>query len=406
MIRHASTAVGAVALTVLFIFTPVILAQSSPSSPNPAALQVGTRLITVWKVGDPYTGVTPDTVVPPSLELAAERLGYGLRVQAFPIRGFASLFFRAFEDQQAPDILVFNNYGVLQGTSTPIGSFTGIGSDPKIFAALVKVTESLAAPEGRGWEYLIRTSPNFEAAKALALRPPECAANPEAVLPAELGDIAMQSGRAYLENSPSLKNFEDPDRLHTSVTEPKERHVDTIKACGYWGTDHLAFVQAIASYTSPATIGWVSTLMVFRRLSDQWRLLVASTDPISNKSFVSEIPALAHLITKPWTPNNAPEPASLLSPRDGEFPVPAAGARFGDFSWHPSPSGDEVAEIVEFAYHDDARLFAVFFSGAAPATEHWSAGMLWTVRDTWRWRVWAISESGGVSFSQPRYFTN
>jgi hypothetical protein len=252
---------------------------------------------------------------------------------------------------------------------------------------------------------LIRTSPNFEAAQALALRPPECPGGPEAALRTELGDIARQSARAYLENSPSLRNFEDPDRLHTSVTEPKERHVKTITACGYWGTDHLAFVQTTASYTGPATIGWVSTLMALRKQSDQWRLLAASTDPVSNQSFVSEIPAMVHLITKPWSPNSAAEPPSLLSPKDGEFPAAAPGARFGDFSWHTSPSGGEVAEVAEFAYNGDVRLFAIFFSGPAPATEHCSAGMLWTVRGTWRWRVWSISESGVVSFSQPRFFT-
>lgn len=405
MIRHALALVRAVALVALLLFTPVNLAQTSSSTLNPAAPQGAAKLITVWKVGDPYTGATPDTVVPPSLELAAEKLGYGLRVEAFPIRGFASLFFRAFESHQPPDILVFNNYGVLEGTSTPIGSFTGIGTDPGIHAALVRVTESLTALEGRGWEYLIRTSPNFEAAQALALRPPECAANSEGALPAELGDIAMQSGRAYLENSPSLRNFEDPDRLHTSVTEPKERHVEKIKACGYWGTGHLAFVPAIASYTSPGTVGWVSTVMVLRKLSDQWRLLIASTDPVSNKSFISEIPAMVRLITKPWTAGNTPEPPSLLSPPDGQFPAAAPGERFGDFSWHPSPSVGEVAEIVEFAYQNDARLFTIFFSGPAPATEHCSAGALWTARGEWRWRVWSISESGGVSFSQSRFFT-
>ena len=144
---------------VLLVVTPGVIAQNSASSPHRPAPQGGAKVITVWKVGDPYTGGTPDTAVPPSLELAAEKLGYGLRAEAFPIQGFASLFFRAFENHQPPDILVFNNHGVLEGISTPIGSFSGIGTDPAIHAALVQVTESLTALEGRGWEYLIRTSP-------------------------------------------------------------------------------------------------------------------------------------------------------------------------------------------------------------------------------------------------------
>jgi hypothetical protein len=364
------------------------------------------KVITVWKVGDPYRGGTPDAVVPPGLELSAEKLGYGLKVQAFPVRGFASVFFRAFEKHQAPDILVFNYMGILEGGSTPMGTFTGIGTDPGIYAALVKVTGSLEALEQRAWQYLIRTSPNYQAARALALRPPECRGNSEApAFAAELRELSVKSASAYLENSPSIKTFEDPDRLHTEVTEVEERHVETIKACDYWGTDHLAFVQAAASYTSPGTIGWVDVLMVFRRQRDQWRLLAASADPVSNGSFVSEIPALISLITKPWTPNTAPQPASLVTPQDGQFPVPAPGARFGDFSWHPSPSAGEVAEIAEFAYNGDARLFTIFFSGPAPATEHCSAGALWTSRGTWKWRIWSVSDAGAVSFSQARWFT-
>jgi hypothetical protein len=106
MTRHAPAQARAVALTVLFLVIPRVLAQSSGSSPNQAAPQGVTKAITVWKVGDPWTGGTPDTAVPPSLELAAEKLGYGLRVEAFPIQGFASVFFRAFENHQPPDILV------------------------------------------------------------------------------------------------------------------------------------------------------------------------------------------------------------------------------------------------------------------------------------------------------------
>jgi len=315
------------------------------------------------------------------------------------------VFFRAFEHHQAPDILVFNNYGILRGISTPIGRFTGIGTAPEIHAALVQVTESLTALEGHGWEYLIRTSPNFEAARALALRPLECPAILEGELPTEIADVAMPSVRAYLEGSASLQDFEDPDRLHTDVTSKKEHLVEAIKACGYWGTDHLAFVPTRASYTSPEAIGWVSTLMVLRKQDGPWRVLAASTDPVSNQSFVSEIPGLVRLITKPWVPPSDSEPSSLVEPPDGKYPVAAPGERFGDFSWHPSPSSGEVAEVAEFAYNGDARLFAIFFSGPAPDTEHLSAGMLWTWNGMWRWRVWSISESGDVMFSPPRTFT-
>jgi hypothetical protein len=378
--------------------------QGPLDGPSQRAVQPDTKLITVWKVGDPWRGTVPDTAVPTALDSSARRLGYGLRVEAFPIQGFSSRFFHAFEAHQVPDILVFNNIGVLQGISTPLGSFTGIGTAPEIHAALVKVTGSLAALEGHGWEYLIRTSPNHQAARELALRTPECSTGSEAALPAALGDIAVQSASAYLEGNPQA--FEDPDRLHTDVTEQKERQVEEIKACGYWGTDHLAFVQAIASYTSPEAIGWDDTLLVLRKWGEQWRLLAFSSDPVSDTSFVAEIPAMVSLITKPWTPRSTLAPPSLVTPQDGEFPVPAPGARFGDFSWHPSPSAGEVAEIAEFAYNGDTRLFAILFAGPPPTTEHMSAGLLWSAPGIWKWRVWSISDTGAVAVSGPRSFRN
>lgn len=376
--------------------------EQEPSTFNPAPLPPGAKVIIVWKVGSRYTGLIPDSAVPPSLERRAWKLGYRLKVEGFPIQGFASRFFRAFEDHQAPDILVFNDHGVLEGA----GAFTGIATDPDIHAALMQVSESLSVLQGSGWEYLIRTSPNHEAARSLALRPPACPSNPETPLPAGLSEIVPQAARAYLENSPSLQGLEDPDRLLTSPKKPSDRHVEEVKPCGFWGSDHLAFAQVTASYTSTEKIGWITTLMVFRKQSDQWRMLVASTDPISNRAFVSQLPNLAQLVTQPWTPGSAPKPPELVGPGDGQYPVPTPGVRFGDFSWHTSPSSGEVAEIAEFAYDDDARLFTIFFSGPPPKTEYSSTGMLWTIRSTWKWRVWSISSSGAVSFSPAWSFPN
>ncbi len=61
-------------------------------------------------------------------------------------------------------------------------------------------------------------------------------------------------------------------------------------------------------------MGHASLLLVFRKTSSLWRLLVAARDPV---------------------------------------------ARFGSFEWQPSTSEDVVAEIAEFSYNDVARLFLV-----------------------------------------------
>src|ERR1700675_1828737 len=72
---------------------------------------------------------------------------------------------RLLGNNQEPDILVIDNYGMIDGITTPLGDFTGIGSSGKIRQGLVKVSESLSALEGpkRGWEFLMQTSKNHEA---------------------------------------------------------------------------------------------------------------------------------------------------------------------------------------------------------------------------------------------------
>lgn len=96
-------------------------------------------------------------------------------------------------------------------------------------------------------------------------------------------------------------------------------------------------------------------------------------------------------------------PAKLLTP-DGIFPQPKGGERFGDFRWQPSPSANVVAEVAEFAYQGNARLFVHFRSQQDPEHDAISVGQLWTTNDVWKWRVWSITNQGAVSFSSFRSF--
>jgi hypothetical protein len=373
------------------------------------------KAINIWTVADPWWGPMragkpwrsyfPDDSVPASLATAAKSMGYGLKVRGVSSRDFASAFFHAFEAHQPPDILVFMDQGDFEGDSSPQDSLTEITRDPKVEASLIEATESLRALGGAGREYLISGSPNYLAARALALRPPEC--NGDAPWPDSpgLSDFALKAATAYLEGSPSIKNFEDPDRLHTDVLNPAGRRLEAIQPCGAWGNDRLVFVQMTASYTAPKAIGWVRLLMVLRKEHDAWSLLVASTDYLTNTTLVCHLPALARLIGRLGTSSRATDPPTLLDPQDGEFPLPPEGMRFGDFSWYPSTSDTEVAEFAEFAYNGDSRLVGIFFSGKMPPTERLSAGRLRTVPGMWKWRVWSISDSGTVSLSETRSFT-
>jgi hypothetical protein len=390
------------------LLTPCAESRQRPVSSNMATGSAG-KAITVWKVGSPFGGDTPDTTIPANLELSAEESGYQLRIESFSARGFAETFLNAFGNNREPDILVIDNYGMISGITTPLGNFTGIGSSGKVRQSLVKVSESLTALEGpkKGWEFLMQTSKNHEAAKSLALRSPKCNARWQNLpLTEDLRAIAVRVGPAYVEGAVSLEAFEDADRLHVERANQERMKVSETRECGYWGNDHLAFVPMVLSYESAQELGHVTVLLTFRRQESEWRLLTASRDPVTTTSFVSQMPKLSSLLGKPWASSSTPRPAKLGAPEEGQFPQPPSGQRFGDFTWQPSSSVDVVAEIIEFAYQNNARLFVEYPSGNSRTNGQVSAGQLWTTHSPWKWRVWSVTEDGAVSFSEAKSFLN
>jgi hypothetical protein len=162
----------------------------------------------------------------------------------------------------------------------------------------------------------------------------------------------------------------------------------------------------VLGYESARELGYVTVLLTLRRQESEWRLLTASRDPVTTTSFVRQMPKLSSLLGKPWTFGSTPRPAKLDAPEEGQFPQPPSGQRFGDFTWRPSSSVDVVAEIVEFAYKNNARLFVKFPLRNGRANGQVSAGQLWTTHSLWEWRFWSIAEDGAVSFSEAKSFLN
>jgi hypothetical protein len=73
----------------------------------------------------------------------------------------------------APDVLGFDNMGVLEGITSALGKFEGIGQMPTIRRDLIQVTgafDGLLGP-ARGWTYL------FAAGKPIN---PGCGSGPDA----------------------------------------------------------------------------------------------------------------------------------------------------------------------------------------------------------------------------------
>jgi hypothetical protein len=134
-------------------------------------------------------------------------------------------------------------------------------------------------------------------------------------------------------------------------------------------------------------------------------LLVAARDPVSNHRFVTLLPGLSRILAHDIPAGPLPTPVMLRSPQNGGFPTRPNAARFGDFEWQSSTSEDVVAEIAEFSYHDDARLFLL--RPRTPGTsQHISTGKLWSTQGEWAWRVWSITRSGEIVFSEVRTFVH
>ena len=352
---------------------------------------------------------SPETsAVPPELKTAAAKIGYTIRLQSIPREQFPELLFKAVETHQEPDLIFFTSHSLMTGEKTAKGDLPGIESNAEVRQSLIEVTELL---DGRfsvgtrwsGWQYLLSTSKHYEAARRLAMRTPACVGLPvSAMVPEDLARTAEQISTAYLEHA-SLNNDEDAERLKTRGTRREAVQVDETKTCSAWGNDRLSFLSLISTYHSPTTVGHIHVLVVLRRSNTDWRLLAISTDPVSNSAFLDQLAANANAFQlRESTASNA-QPATLVSPADTQFPQPSHGERFGEFVWLPSPEPGVVAEVAEFSYQNEPRLFLRIPSQKKDQAAV-SAGSLFTTTTQWSWRIWSITDQGDVVFSTTHTF--
>ena len=102
--------------------------------------------IRIWTVGSPHTGETPDTRMPPGLAREAANRGWRLSVEAFPADGFATRFFAAARDGSPPDVVVFDNFGVMDGITVGATTIAGIGQDSATRKQLVPAARLATTP--------------------------------------------------------------------------------------------------------------------------------------------------------------------------------------------------------------------------------------------------------------------
>lgn len=401
------------------LLTLFLHAMPSKSSSN---------LIRVWTVGSPHTNVLPPAVVPPELRQRAEGLGYTIEIEAFRADGFATKFRQALESNNEPEILTFDNYGVISGVQTAKGLVEGVDSDGRVAPSLVLVHETLSSLQPRGWVMLVRSAVNYEAARALSMRPPECEAqtdrapDPPTIDPVLLlaQEKAVFATRAYLDCDRSiLSGISDESRLVQQCFMPQsDTKIESVKACRVSGNQKLAFVSVVSSFSAQVRepdkvyrskpgmeLGQKSILAVLRNQGGTWRLLAITHDPVNT---VARIPLTTNVLVNSLDHGQptglAPEPARLLTP-DGTYPIPQKGERFGDFTWQPSQSPDVIGQVVEFTWGKDTNwgLTRLFF---LPVRENkLSTGFLMGA-GTSIWRVWTINNAGDVAISEPHSFNH
>jgi hypothetical protein len=363
--------------------------------------------IRIWRIGSPHTGDRPGSTVPPGLEKEWAALGFHVEIETFRASGFAATFFEAVTRNAAPDVLVFDNFGIMNGITTSLGHFDGIAQDPTVRQHFTKVTGAFDALLGpaRGWTYLFALSPNHAAARTLAVQAPRCLNRSGGRTPfTEIEQIVPAITAAYLEGDQiGLQAYSDLERLSTPQPRRETMKVRAVRTCDVQGNDKLAVASVTATYEAANALGHAPVLLVLRNVYSRWQLLVAARDPTSNDEFAGEMRRVAGLLSAGTAVRSFPVPATLLAPATGNRPRAGKDQRFGSFTWRASDSDNVVAEIAEFAYDDDARLFVVRPQQPSAPGEI-SEGRLWTTGGVWHWRIWSVSRSGDIGFSETRTF--
>lgn len=413
----------------IFLLTLFLCASSIAPAGAATTSKSSNTTIRIWTVGSPHTGALPRAVVPPELRQRADSLGYTIEIEAFRASGFATKFRQALQDHNEPEILTFDNYGVIRGVQTSTGWHEGIDSDLRVVSSLALVHETLTSLQSRGWVMLVRSAANSEAAWALSMRPPECEAQCDRALDSAPMEPALRQAqekavfatRAYLDcDQSTLAAISDESRLVQQCFLPQsETKVESVKACKVSGNSKLAFVSLVGGFSAEThdpkavrrsrhtmDLGQQSVLAVLRNHDGIWRLLAITHDPVNT------------VIRYPFTSSDTflnpldhgrsmgitPLPALHLM-LDGAYPVPQPYERFGDFIWRPSQSGDVIGQVVEFTYGKNTNLglTRLFF---LPANESkLSSGFLMSGGKQ-VWRVWSINKAGDVAFSEQRSFTH
>jgi len=371
----------------------------------------GTRPLVVWRVGSPWgNSLKPSDQIDPAILSELEKFGERAEFRSFTAVTFPQAFFKAVDTGEEPDILVFNNYMILEGGKTDNGSLVGITSRPGISQQLVRVSESLEGLNfDRGWEFLLTGAKNYPRAMAFAMREPQVeltirgsiGASPRADVVA-VEQLSRAATLAYVSGQRAdLSALSDPDRIGNGVLFSKATTVRKVLLASMEGNSRIVFVQTKCTFEQAGYLGTKTIAVVAHNVQNQWRALSITDDPLA----LSQIHAASSIVDKLSDSSSvtAVAPAQILT-AEGLYPLPASGERFGSFQWRSSSTSGLLSEVVEFDYQTATRLFIQIPKPGSIAAL--STGQLWHVPGLWSWRIWSIDRWGNLAFSRTNHFRN
>jgi hypothetical protein len=359
----------------------MLLYEFLPSTFSPVRKNADNTLkdIRVWKVGSPHTGDVPDTTAPFDLQKESKTIGMKLNIEGFPAKGFAAKFFDAVERHEEPDILVINNYGIIDGIDTPLGHFAGIGTSNQIKDSLVSVSGSLNEFKGSegGWQFLVSTSRNYQAAKSLALRQPHCDSASQMTLEQVRKNDAEELHRY------ALKYVLDSNTFHVGLGSDF-----SIVICGFWGNRNLAFLDSIVTSESEKRLGWTDVLIIMEKKAASWELanLGGNSDVIMKLNKETKLAegtsdALQNDLKITGPPDGIKSTRDSKPSLEWEWQGDATSIVVylleSQFGWNSEWSGSHFAPVQP---QKNIKMIAPFGVGAQPH----------------RWRVWAIDRNGST----------
>lgn len=402
----------------IVVAAPLLLALPYESAAH-VIRQHFSRDIVVWKIGSPWRGGTPAATIPREVESLALKNGVRVTAIGVPADNFADKLLEAHANNELPDAIAIDNYGLIDGIETDRGRFDGIGEDGRFTDALVNVSESLSRlnKDGRGWVFLINGSRQHRRARQLALSIENCSttdltgfSSPQPQRDKITSSIKKLAAQ-YVSCEALGPGTPIPSGLRTLRCKGEEPpKVKSVEICDAAGTPRLLLATVGVIFDSEKSVGRKDILVGITAEGDALVPLFVTDDSYSVQNFLSPDEANDDRSLKEFMlevrdcsdqRRTSPGAGELITPPKFKRKTPGSNEEFPLFTWRSSASSDIAFEIVEFRIGN--ALSRTFFRSTKPNDQYSiSSGHLMSSEEESSWRVLSVNHCGDIAKSDFR----